>query len=74
MSQKIVATSLITMTMIRYVTHLLHTLMTMSNGQSNNNKGAVHIRAPGCNALIVAYKYEDSLAIKAVSSYKIKRK
>ena len=74
MSQKIVVTSLIAMTMIRYVMHLLRTLMTRSNEWSNDNKEAVHIRAPGCNALVVAYKYEDSLAIKVVSSYKRKRK
>ena len=48
--------------------------MTRSNEWSNDNKEAVHIRAPGCNALVVAYKYEDSLAIKVVSSYKRKRK
>ena len=58
--------------MIRSITHLLHTLMTRSNIQNNGNKGAVHIREPDCNALVVAHKYEDSLPIKVVSSYKRK--
>ena len=58
--------------MIRSITHLLHTLMTRSNIRNNGNKGAVHIREPNCNALVVAHKYEDSLPIKVVSSYKRK--
>ena len=48
--------------------------MANSNEWSNNNKGAVHTRAPICNILVVAYKYRDSLPFKAMNNYKRKGK
>ena len=62
------------MTTLGRVPHLLQAFMANSNEWSNNNKGAVHTRAPICSILAIAHKYRDSLPFKAMNNYKRKGK
>ena len=63
----------ITLTTPIYVIHSLRAFIPKCNGQNNNNKRAMHIKTPVCNALAVAHKCNDLLPIKTNMTIKWKR-
>ena len=62
------------MTIQMSITHSLQAFMSMSNGQSNSNKGAVYIKAQDCNALSVGLKCRDLISFKGKAAIKERKR